>query len=83
MTLIGFFVLPGFASATVCTWDGSSSNLWNVAANWDTLPQAGDDLVFPASASNKSNSNDFAADTSFNSITFNGSGYTLAGNRIT
>lgn len=66
-----------------CTWTGASSNLWNVAGNWDTLPSAGDDLVFPSSASNKSNSNNFTADTAFNSITLNGTGYTLAGNRIT
>ena len=66
-----------------CTWSGASSNLWNVAGNWDTLPSAGDDLVFPLTASNKSNSNDFAADTAFNSITIQGTGYTLAGNRIT
>jgi uncharacterized protein (TIGR02145 family) len=72
-----------FAYNGTCTWDGSSSNLWNVAANWDVLPSAGDDLIFPSSASNKSNSNDFPAGTSFNSITFNGSGYTLAGNSIT
>ena len=65
------------------TWTGAVSNLWNVAGNWDTLPSAGDDLVFPSSASNKSNSNDFTADTSFNSITIQGTGYTLAGNRIT
>lgn len=67
----------------VRTWTGAVSNLWNVAGNWDTLPSAGDDLVFPLTASNKSNSNDFAADTAFNSITIQGNGYTLAGNRIT
>jgi autotransporter-associated beta strand protein len=67
----------------VRTWTGAVSNLWNVAGNWDTLPTAGDDLVFPLTASNKSNSNDFAADTAFNSITIHDLGYTLAGNRIT
>jgi hypothetical protein len=66
------------------TWSGAVSNLWNVDANWGgTKPSAGDDLIFPASASNKSTSNDIAADTLFNSITINDAGYTLAGNRIT
>ncbi len=69
--------------AATRTWSGAVSNLWNTAGNWDTLPSAGDDLVFPSSASNKSNNNDFAADTSFNSITIQGTGYTLAGNQIT
>jgi len=68
----------------VRTWTGAVSNLWNVAGNWDTLPSAGDDLVFPPTPTgNKSNSNNFAADTAFNSITIQGTGYMLAGNRIT
>ncbi|MFM7023181.1 MAG: autotransporter-associated beta strand repeat-containing protein [Flavobacteriales bacterium] len=72
--------------AATYTWDGSSSNLWNTAANWDlnAVPPAGSDLVFPSGASNISTSNDIAAGTSFASITF-GSGasaYTLAGNAI-
>ena len=72
------------AQAATRTWTGASSNLWNVDANWGgTKPVAGDDLVFPVGASNKSTNNDIAADTSFNSITLNGTGYTLAGNRIT
>ena len=72
------------AQAATKTWSGAVSNLWNVAGNWDALPIAGDDLVFPLTPTgNKSNSNDFPADTSFNSITIQGTGYTLAGNRIT
>ncbi len=71
------------AYAATRTWTGTNSNLWNVDANWGgTKPVAGDDLVFPSSASNKSTSNDIAADTSFNSITFQGTGYTIAGNRF-
>jgi filamentous hemagglutinin family protein len=69
------------------TWTGTLSNLWSVAGNWIGLggaaPGAGDDLVFPASGLTVSTSNDFAAGTSFNSITITGSGYTLAGNSIT
>ncbi|HQJ15261.1 MAG TPA: autotransporter-associated beta strand repeat-containing protein, partial [Candidatus Omnitrophota bacterium] len=68
------------------TWTGNISNLWSVAGNWIGLggaaPGAGDDLVFPAGCLTLSTSNDFAAGTSFNSITITGSGYTLAGNSI-
>ena len=77
-----FFCLPAFGATR--TWSGTTNGNWNVDANWGgTKPSAGDDLVFPASASNKSTTNDIAADTSFNSITFDGDGYTLSGNRIT
>jgi len=66
------------------TWDGSASNLWSNAANWSTnaIPQAGDNLVFPAGASNKSNQNDLGENYRLNSITFDDSGYTLSGNTI-
>jgi len=78
-----FFGLTAKVNAATRTWSGTTNANWNNSGNWDVLPSAGDDLVFPSSASNKSNTNDFVADTSFNSITFTGTGYTLAGNRIT
>ena len=72
--------------AATRTWDGSSSNLWNLAANWaeNAVPTTGDALVFPSGAANISTSNDIAASTSFASITFNSgaSAYTLAGNAL-
>ncbi len=70
----------------VATWTGASSANWNDAGNWSGLggvtPGMGDDLLFPDGAANLSNTNDFAADTLFNSLTISGSGYTLAGNSI-
>lgn len=71
------------APSTV-NWDGSASANWSDGANWSTnaIPQAGDNLVFPASVSNKSNTNDLGENYRFNSITFNDSGYTLSGNTI-
>ncbi len=45
-------------------------------------PLPGYDLLFPANATNLSPSNDFPAGTSFNSITIEASGYTLAGNAV-
>ena len=65
------------------TWTGTTSNLWNLAANWGgTLPVTGNALVFPTATSNDSTSNNFTAGMSFASISFTGSGYTLAGNSI-
>ena len=75
------------AEAATCTWNGSASNLWNTAANWNSnaVPTTGDDLVFPSGAANISTSNDIAAGTSFASITFGAgaSAYVLSGNSIT
>ena len=58
------------AFAVTRTWTGTTSGAWSVGSNWGgTAPQPGDDLAFPAGASNKSTNNDFAAGISFNSIT--------------
>jgi autotransporter-associated beta strand protein len=71
------------ADAATRTWTGTSSGLWNVAANWGgTLPVAGDDLVFPAGAANTTNSNNFVTGTLFHSITFEAA-YSVLGNPIT
>lgn len=67
-------------------WDGGGfNNLWSNRTNWvnDFVPTPGDDLVFPAGASQTIVSNDFPADTVFNSITIGAGGYQLSGNRIT
>ena len=79
----GPFVGP-YIAAAVRTWTGGGAdNNWTTPANWGgTAPVAGDDLVFPGGAARLSNTNDFAAATSFNSITISGSGYTLSGNSI-
>ncbi len=71
-------------SISSISWDGSASNLWSNPANWSTnvIPQAGDNLVFPAGAANYSNQNDLGENYWFNSITFYDSGYTLSGNTI-
>src|SRR5512132_4449467 len=71
------------------TWTGNSATTghWSDAANWDSLPalDGNDDLVFPGPAGRKIISNDFAAGTTFKSITFSGSdgGYSISGNAIT
>ena len=68
------------------TWSGLGADTnWTTAGNWDVLPVAGDDLVFPSGvpAGSLTSNNDFPAATLFNSLTFSGNGYTLNGNSIT
>ncbi len=66
------------------TWSGGGGdNNWTTAANWGgTAPVSGDDLIF--AGANTTAVNNFAAATSFRSITFNaGAGnFTLSGNAI-
>lgn len=67
------------------TWDGGGTdNNWTTAANWvgDVAPSAGDDLVF-SGAVRTSTQNNFTVGTSFASVTFAASNFSLAGNRIT
>jgi autotransporter-associated beta strand protein len=81
----GVLGVPAAASAATRTWSGLGADTnWMTADNWDVLPVAGDDLVFPSGvpAGSLTNNNNFPAATSFNSITVNGSGYTLNGNSI-
>ena len=80
--------LTDVARPTTRTWDGGSlvDSNWTTKENWDNdlAPIAGDDLVF-AGGLRLTPNNDFAADPSFASITFNtGAGaFTIGGNRIT
>src|SRR5689334_6557 len=68
------------------TWIGAGADAnWTTAANWqgNVVPTAAaDDIVFaatPTSAQTFVNVNANATASTFNSITFNGSGYTLSG----
>jgi autotransporter-associated beta strand protein len=78
------------ATAITDTWTGLGANTnWNNTANWSTpnaggLPQNGDDLVFPGGVTTSlSLANNLTTASSFNSLTFSGSGYTLKGSQIT
>ncbi|MCX6792636.1 MAG: autotransporter-associated beta strand repeat-containing protein [Candidatus Falkowbacteria bacterium] len=72
------------SDSLTATWTGAVNGNWSNGGNWSggVVPGAGDNLVFPNGASNLSNTNDLIQNTIFNSITFLGSGYTLAGNDI-
>ncbi len=86
-TLAAFLVLLACSTqAGTSTWNGAGADAnWNTVDNWDMLPAANDDLVFNGAATARpANTNDYPADTPFNSITFNsGDGaFNLNGNRI-
>ena len=69
---------------SVCTWNGQGTdNKWSTAANWGgTAPVAGDQLVF-AGTTRTASQDDLAAGTSFQSIEFQNSGFSLSGNGLT
>ena len=63
-------------------WDGGhpTSNRWSEPLNWvgNVAPVAGDDLVFPDNAAQKTNVDNIKF-PHFNSLKFTGSGYTVSG----
>jgi hypothetical protein len=86
LLLLLLLLAPAALSAATRTWTGLGADTnWMTPANWDVVPVAGDDLVFPTGvpAPSLTNNNNFPALTSFNSITLSGAGYALNGNSIT
>ncbi len=77
---------PDAAGIGVFDWSGGDGNdaNWTSNDNWAGVLGAGpgDDLIFPDSAVRKTNTNDFAANTEFSSLTFTGSDYVISGNQI-
>jgi autotransporter-associated beta strand protein len=75
-------------AAGTATWNSTAATTanWMDATNWlgDVAPVPGDNLVFPSLPSNfqLDTNDDFPDGTNFNSITIDGSGYTLAGNSL-
>ena len=65
----------------ISTWSGLASTLWSGAGNWDVPAVAGNSLVFPAAATQKSSVNDLAAGSSFPALTISGAGYQISGNK--
>ena len=66
-------------------WSGNGAdNRWTNSGNWNggIAPVTGDSLQFPAGAARLSNTNNFAAGTSFRMLTFSGAGYLSRGNTI-
>ena len=71
-------------ASSLKSWTGAVSGNWSNPQNWSppSIPAAGEALLFPAGASNRTMTNDLAAGTSFGPMTFNDS-YTLNGNALT
>jgi fibronectin-binding autotransporter adhesin len=90
--LLLVFVTPkAHATSNTCTWTGASNNNFNTAGNWSgcgsTVPNGGDNLVFPQSAisADTTLTNDISS-LSAGTITFSGTvshTYTITGNAIT
>jgi hypothetical protein len=72
------------AIAATDNWTGTTSGQWTVGSNWGgTAPVAGDDLNFANLANANALNNGYAANTAFNSLTFNAAGmFTPSGNVI-
>src|SRR5580765_1144691 len=73
-------VLEDRTLPAVAIWSGAGAdNTWMTGGNWQGgAPKPGDQLIFPATgvvAASFTNVNNFAAGTSFESITFQGPGY--------
>jgi autotransporter-associated beta strand protein len=76
----------GQAQTGTLTWSGAGPDAkWSDGQNWvgGKAPIAGDTLVFGPGASQLTNTNDFAAGTSFTTIRFTSAGYTIGGNSLT
>jgi autotransporter-associated beta strand protein len=78
-------VMPAAGHAqTRVTWDGGGANAsWTTGANWigDAAPVATDALEF-AGTVQTTNTNNFTANTIFDSISLTGTGFTLRGNAL-
>ncbi|MBI3852777.1 MAG: hypothetical protein HY298_21185 [Verrucomicrobia bacterium] len=73
------------AEAALRTWTGAAANdsRWTTANNWSNGPPvAGDDLLFPGGAAHPNNNNDYAPGTTFNSIIFSGTNYSIGGSSL-
>jgi len=84
--LLALLTLAPRGAAQTFTWTGAQNPNWKTNANWlgGAAPtgNGGENLVFPSGASNLSTNNNINNST-FNSITISGSGYTIGGSAIT
>ena len=88
VVLLSAFCVLESAAATIRVWSGANllSGNWTSPINWDggVAPLPGDTLLFPDDGLRRtSNTNNYAAGTTFSAITFGGTGYRLRGNLVT
>ena len=77
------FEVTGVETNQADTWSGDgSNNLWSTPGNWlgDTVPAAGDNLVFPSGAEQETSVNDLGL--TFNSFTI-ADAYSFSGQPLT
>ncbi|HLQ69495.1 MAG TPA: autotransporter-associated beta strand repeat-containing protein [Gemmatimonadales bacterium] len=83
---VGLFSIVAPGMGQTFTWTGAQNANWGVGANWvgGVAPSGtgGENLVFPNGAANLA-TNNILNNATFNSITINGSGYTLSNKAIT
>src|ERR1039458_9743883 len=61
------------------TWSGLGANAnWSTPGNWDTVPTASSDIVFPTGVAQLANTDDLGAGMSFGSLTISGTGYSIS-----
>jgi autotransporter-associated beta strand protein len=61
------------------TWKGLGADAnWSTPGNWDTVPTAGSDIVFPAGAPRLANTDDLAGNIAFGALTIAGDGYSIS-----
>jgi len=78
------FLTSQGALPTSLTWDGGgTTNNWSDAANWNPnfVPRDGMDLIFPAGAARKTNTNDING-LDVDTVTISQFGYDISGNTI-
>jgi trimeric autotransporter adhesin len=60
-------------------WSGLGADAnWSTPGNWDTVPTAGSNIVFPSGASQLTNTDDLGAGLSFGTLTLSGGGYAIS-----
>jgi len=71
-------------AATIKEWTGLTNGNWTDPSNWvgGLAPSPDDDLFFPENAISKTTINTFPSGTRFSRLIFEGSGYTVGGNRF-
>jgi hypothetical protein len=77
--------LPAVATASAHWKATPADGNWSNGSNWmeGHPPNSGDDIVFPATSTVLGTTNDLAAGMTITAITFQGPGYSVAGNGIT
>ena len=86
---LSLLTLEDRTTPATLVWTGDLDSHWGTGVsgfntNWhtNTFPAAGDDLIFPVAAANRTNTNDLSG-LFLNSITIAGTDYVLGGNSIT